>query len=141
MLKSCQYCGRIHDKSFVCQQKQHRIAERQSSRTINNKKIYAFHRSQAWKDMSKDTKQRDGYCCQICVRGLYNPDREFETDDLSVHHIIPVAEDWERKLDGDILLTLCRRHHEMAEKGEIPRAELLRIAEEQEAGLDFQPIG
>lgn len=141
MLKSCQYCGRIHEKQYVCKPKQKRIAERQSSRTANNKKIYDFHRSQVWKEKSLETKQRDGYCCQICIRGMYDPLRKYETEDLSVHHIIPLVEDWDKRLDGEILLTVCRKHHEMAEKGEISKTELLKIAEEQEARLDFQPIG
>lgn len=141
MLRSCQYCGRIHERSYVCPQKQQRIAERQSSRSKNNKRVYDFHRSRAWRDKSEDIKQRDGYCCQICIRGLYDPDRKYETDDLSVHHIIPVSEDWDRRFDDEILLTACRRHHELAEAGKIPRGELLRIAEEQEEKNGFTAIG
>lgn len=132
MLISCSYCGKIHEKSYICPQKQQRIAERQSSRSEKNKRIYDFHRSQAWKNKSLEIKERDKYCCQICIRGLYRAQRKYETENLSVHHIIPVAEDWDRRFDGDILLTTCGRHHEMAERGEIPRDMLLNIAREQE---------
>lgn len=141
MLKSCQYCGRIHEKSYTCPQKRQRLAERQSSRSKENKRIYDFRRSKAWRYKSEDIKERDGYCCQICARGLYGADRKYETEGLSVHHIIPISEDWDRRLDDDILLTVCRKHHEMAEAGTIPRDELLRIAKEQEEGQDFPLIG
>ena len=45
--------------------------------------------------------------------------------DTSVHHIVPLVEDYEKRLDDDNLITLCSRHHEMAEKGDIDRRELL----------------
>lgn len=133
MLKSCQYCGRIHDSQYICPEKSKKIKSRQSYRTEDNKKIYGFHRSQAWKDKSIETRERDSYCCQVCLRGLYDPIRKYETDGISVHHIIPIAEDWDGRLDNDILISLCRRHHEMAEAGEISRDELMRIAKEQES--------
>lgn len=132
MLRSCQYCGRIHDSKYLCPQKQKQIKTRQSYRSKDNQQIYSFHRSHGWKDKSIEIRQRDNYCCQVCIRGLYDPIRKYETDDISVHHIIPIAEDWDRRLNNDILISLCRRHHEMAETGEISRDELMRIAEEQE---------
>ena len=132
MLRSCQYCGRIHDRQYACPEKRKKIKARQSYRTKNNKQIYSFHRSQDWKNKSMEIRQRDNYCCQVCIRGLYNPVRRYETDDISVHHIIPIAEDWDRRLDNDILISLCRRHHEMAEAGEISTEELLQMAKEQE---------
>ena len=141
MLRSCQYCGRIHDREYICHQRQQKILQRQKKRTETNKKIYDFRRSETWKEKSREIKQRDRYCCQICIHGMYEPDRKYETRDLSVHHIIPIAEDWDRRLDTDILITLCRRHHEMAEVGNIPRDELLKIVEEQEKGQEFTAIG
>jgi hypothetical protein len=49
-----------------------------------------------------------------------------------VHHIIPIAEDDSKRLDNDFLITLCEFHHEAAEAGKIPRAELIEMAREQE---------
>lgn len=132
MLKSCQYCGRIHDSKYICERKRQKIKDRQAYRSKGNQQIYNFHRSQDWKNKSIEIRQRDNYCCQVCIRGLYEPMRRYETDDISVHHIIPIAEEWDRRMDNDILISLCRRHHEMADTGEISREELLRIAEEQE---------
>lgn len=138
MLRSCPYCGRIHEKSYICPQKQQRLAERQKK---DGAKETKFRYTKAWKEKREDVKSRDGYCCQLCVRGLYDPDRKYETDDLSVHHIIPIAENWDSRLDDDNLITLCRKHHELAESGGVPRKILFHIAEEQEAGEDYSAIG
>lgn len=141
MLKSCSYCGRIHDSKYVCKQKEQKIRERQSMRSAKNEKVYDFHRSHKWKEKSIVIRERDNYCCQVCIRGLHNPDRRYETDNISVHHIVPIAEDWDNRLDNSNLISLCSKHHEMAERGEINRKELLRIVEEQEIKLDCPACG
>jgi len=45
-------------------------------------------------------------------------------DGLEVHHIVPLAEDFDRRLDDDNLITLCQAHHKAAERGEVDRAAL-----------------
>lgn len=129
MLKSCHYCGRIHDSKHICLQKKEAQKLRQKKKDTPETK---FRYTKQWKDKRESIRVRDRQVCQLCVRGLHNPERIFETEDLSVHHIVPVAEDWDRRLDDYNLITLCPRHHEMAEKGEVKREELSRIAEEQE---------
>ena len=136
MLKACSYCGQIHDSKYICSHKEQAIKNRQSQRTSKNKRIYDFHRSHKWKGKSIAIRERDNYCCQICIRGLHNPERKYETDNISVHHIVPVAEDWEYRLDDENLITLCSRHHKQAEKGKIKRDELQKIAKEQEKRWD-----
>lgn len=131
MLKSCQYCGRIHDASIICEPKATAIAKRQARRSKDNERVARFRYSRAWHAKSKEIRQRDYFCCQICIRGLYDPARQYETDDLSVHHIEPIAEAWGKRLDNDNLITLCRKHHDMAEEGDIPSAKLIKIAREQ----------
>lgn len=141
MLKACSCCGRIHDSKYVCPQKEQSKRERQSQRSKENKRIYDFHRSHKWKNKSLDIRERDNYCCQVCIRGSHNPDRQFETEGVSVHHIVPVVEDWESRLDDDNLITLCSKHHEQAEKGLIGRDELKKVAQEQEDKNDFPVCG
>lgn len=141
MLKACSYCGRIHDSKYMCPQKEQNIKSRQSQRSKANKKVYDFHRSHKWKGKSVAIRERDNYCCQICTRGLYNPDRQYETDNISVHHIVPVAEDWDKRLDDENLITLCAKHHEQAEKGEIKKEELKKIAKEQERKMKCTACG
>ena len=69
--------------------------------------------------------------CQLCCRGLYCDGIRYVSD-VQVHHIVPLAKDYSKKLDGENLICLCPYHHEMAESGEIPENELLLIANEQE---------
>lgn len=141
MLKSCSYCGRIHDSKYICPQKEQSMKNRQSQRSKGNKMVYDFHRSHKWKEKSITIRERDNYCCQICRRGMYQPERQFETDDISVHHIVPIAEDWDSRLDDDNLISLCLRHHEMAERGEIEREVLHEIAKEQENNCNCPVCG
>lgn len=137
MLKACSYCGRLHDSKYMCPQKEARIKERQTHKTEQGKQAKTFHNSKKWQDKREEIKARDNYCCQVCARGSHNPSRQYETEDISVHHIIPLVEDYEKRLDNNNLITLCSRHHEMAEKGGIDRSELLRIAKEQEENFDY----
>lgn len=70
--------------------------------------------------------------CQCCFRLYPGTIYQYQHEELSVHHIIPIAENEKKKLDNRNLITLCRYHHEEAEKGNIARTELLMIAKEQE---------
>ena len=51
----------------------------------------------------------------------YNTNYKYTYKELEAHHIIPLEEDYNKRLDGDNLITLCRYHHELAEKGGISR--------------------
>lgn len=124
MLKSCKYCGRIHESKYDCGKK----PIRKKIRTRQN----SFRSTQAWTRKSIEIRQRDKYLCQICIRKLYGTRQQYNHRNIEVHHIIPVSEDWERRLDNETLLSLCEEHHEAAECGEIPREVLLSIAREQE---------
>ena len=124
MLKSCQYCGRIHDSKFDC--------GKRPQRKRNISEADRFRWTSKWQKKRQEIKERDNFICQICARGMYDPEREFETDNLSVHHMIPVCEDWDKRFDNNNLLTVCERHHVMAEYGEIPREVIKKIICEQE---------
>lgn len=124
MLKSCKHCGKIHDEKFDCGFK------KKSVKKITY--IEKFRWSQKWKNKAEEIKQRDLYMCQICSRKLYDTEVQYNTVDLSVHHIVPLATDFDYRLENDYLVTLCSRHHSMAERGEIPAQELIEIAAQQE---------
>lgn len=49
-------------------------------------------------------------------------------DNLEVHHIIPLAEDFDRRLDDENLITLCQAHHKAAERGDVDRDTLFAVA-------------
>lgn len=126
MLKSCKYCGRLHDFNAVCPHKpkqKYRYSKRKI--TDDNREIYKFRNSKLWQSKRESIKRRDNYLCLACLNGLNGTVKKLNTVGLSVHHIIPLAVDFDKRLDDDNLITLCSLHHEMAESGEIP-AEVLR---------------
>lgn len=125
MLMSCQYCGRIHDSKYICKQK----ASRKKKTTEADK----FRWTIKWQKKREEIKKRDLYLCQICIRELYNTVIKYNTKDLSVHHNIPINEDYDKRLDNDNLLTVCDYHHKMCESGKIPREEVQIIIDEQES--------
>lgn len=71
--------------------------------------------------------ERDKYLCRACLDLLPGTVRRLNNEELSVHHIRPLRTNWEYRLDCGNLITLCRTHHEMAEKGEISAKKLLKI--------------
>lgn len=125
MLKSCQYCGRIHDSKYIC--------EKRASRKKQTTEADKFRWTSKWQKKRDEIKKRDLYLCQICIRELYNTVTKYNTKDLSVHHNIPINEDYNKRLDNNNLLTVCSYHHEMCENGEIPREEVQTIINEQES--------
>lgn len=65
--------------------------------------------------------------CRLCAVGYggepikYNPD-------VSVHHIEPLAEAWDKRLEDNNLICLCSLHHKQAESGGIDKELLKKLA-------------
>lgn len=66
----------------------------------------AFYKSKDWLHVRKVVLKRDGYECRECKR--YGKVVEANT----VHHVIPLAEMYDLKLDRRNLISLCDEHHE-----------------------------
>ena len=113
MYRSCSVCGRIHPENKMCKRSY-------KKNTIESK----FRNTNAWIKKRNQIKKRDRYLCQLCLK-----DNIYTYDNLQVHHIIPLAKDYNKKLDSDNLITLCRMHHEQAEKGIISKEELYELLE------------
>jgi predicted restriction endonuclease len=67
------------------------------------------------------------HLCQICLTGKYDTFFQFNYNQLEVHHIVPIEEDYSKRLDSENLITLCNMHHKMAEDNKISREELQEI--------------
>jgi 5-methylcytosine-specific restriction endonuclease McrA len=119
MLKSCPYCGRIHDPHTVCSKKP--IYNYPSNR--HTSEAGDLRHTNAWKQKSLEVRRRDKFLCRVCLSN-----GELNTKDLSVHHIIPINEQPELCFDNDNLITLCRQHHDEAEDGLIDRDTLRNLA-------------
>lgn len=133
MLRSCGYCGRIHNPREVCAQKMARQRRRyRQYDPLTRTEEQRFRSSHAWTHKSLEIRERDNYCCQACIRGLKGTRRRLEYESVSVHHAVPLSEDFSRRLDNDNLITLCAVHHDMAERGEIKKSDIIAIIREQE---------
>lgn len=125
MLKSCVYCGRIHDAKIICPQKG-KALERQEqiknhARKDRGSKEDRFRHTGDWKKMREHVLHRDRRLCLCCLAGLDGTETRFETHDLSVHHITPLKEDYSKRLDEGNLITVCGYHHEACECGSVSR--------------------
>ncbi len=125
MLKSCQYCQKIHDSKYDCRKKPPKI----NNRSANDR----FRYTSAWQQKRRDIRERDRYLCQVCIRKLYGTTRQFNSESLSVHHANKLNDAYDRRLDDSNLLTLCEQHHRMADDGTIPKEQILAIIAEQQA--------
>lgn len=126
MLKSCSYCGRIHERNYQCPNKPTR-------NKYNLSDADKFRKTWKWTKKSTEIRSRDKGLCQICLRNLYNTQQRYSFETVEVHHIISLQEDLKRGLDNYNLLSVCKYHHNMCETGgEIPRSIQHEIAKEQE---------
>lgn len=119
------YGGRMKHYCTVCRKiHEGKCARQIDFRRTRDSQIDKFRNTQLWRRKSAEIQERDLHCCRVCLKaGLMN------SRDLSVHHIIPMSADFDRRLDNGNLITLCRFHHEQAERKRISRRELLHIAE------------
>lgn len=132
MLKSCAYCGRIHERKYICPQKAAADAQRASRRKLHTEQD-ALRNTNAWKKKSRHIRERDNCMCQACLNGIgFLDGRRITMNNLQVHHIIPLKEDRNKAFDSDNLITLCEQCHKLAEAGTIPRKKLWEIAEQSE---------
>lgn len=120
MKQSCKYCGRIHSIGYICP-----LKPKPKHGQHHDEELRKFRASGAWARVRAEILERDGYRCVVCEARKeprrYNPRR------LSVHHIVPLAEDMSRAEDPDNLVTVCDRHHNEAERGEIARKDLIDL--------------
>ena len=125
MRKSCKYCGRTHAIGHICKDKPRYDKPR-------TKGIDKFRHTRDWLHKRAEIIERDGYRCRLCEEE--RRPRRYNPGTLSVHHIIPMSEDWSRRLDGDNLITLCSKHHEQAERGIYSKEILFELAERPPPG-------
>ncbi len=106
-LISCSKCGRIHPWGKCSAPKNPRPRHYNPEKRTN---IQRFRSSALWQHKAEQIKKRDKYLCRLC---LYN--NLINSRDLSVHHIIPIAEAEHKCLDSDNLITLCKDCHNKVE--------------------------
>lgn len=125
MLKSCTYCGKIHDSHYECPEK-----TRTRTRYCNDTMASHLRSLSRWQKTRDYIRERDHNVCQLCLKNYPGTLRPYETEGLSVHHIDKIEDDSSKAFDEYNLITLCRVHHELAESGEIDKEILRAIAKE-----------
>lgn len=127
MLKSCKYCGRIHDARFHCKQRVDADRDRWAKR--KDEIAQKFRNSMLWKNKRKQVLQRQNYICACCAEEMEGTLDRLNTEDVQVHHIVPIQECYDRRLDDSNLIGVCWLHHEMCESGRISRKKQREIVE------------
>lgn len=114
-LKSCPYCGRIHPTDYNCGKRP--VFKRDTD-------AVAFRNTYAWQRKRAEIMERDKHLCRM---SLYNSKLVY--NDLSVHHIEPLDERYDLRLEDSNLITLNGVWHELAEAGKISRELLHKLAQ------------
>ena len=112
-LVTCKYCGVVP--------RGHQCKHKKSRQKSGDRKSDRFRNTKVWQLKRAEIKQRDRHLCAVCLANLYNTINWLNYKGVEVHHITPMQEDYNRRLDNDNLISLCSYHHHMADKGEIPR--------------------
>lgn len=118
MMKACSRCGKIHESGHKCYANSRNYYQ-------SDPKIRKFRNSGAWHKKAEEIKERDKFLCVVCLKN-----NAYNYRDLSVHHIQPLSENWDLRLENSNLITVCETHHKDCECGKIPRAEQQAIVDE-----------
>ena len=85
-----------------------------------------FRNTAAWQRKRAEIQERDNYLCKVCLTR-----NTITYDSTEVHHIEPLEERYDLRLDDDNLITLCGEDHIKAEKGTINRQVLRALAKSE----------
>ncbi|MEB2270114.1 HNH endonuclease [Bacillus safensis] len=72
---------------------------------VRDKRSTRFYYSKEWRQTRKLVLSRDSFLCQRCLK----QNRVVPAD--TVHHIVEVKQDWNKRLDLNNLVSLCGRCH------------------------------
>ena len=114
--RACSRCGRMHAYDEPCPRK---------------KPAYSYERTGAdrlrftarWKRKSLQVRSDAHWLCEVC-----RDQGKVTTDGLEVHHIEKLRDDPDGLIEDDNLVCLCRKHHKMADDGELTKVYLRGLA-------------
>lgn len=123
-LITCSHCG-VTTRGHNCPYKP-------KAKPKESTEVRRFRNSQAWAKKSAEIKQKAKHLCEVCIDNKYNTINQLNFKNLETHHIEPISDNFNRRLDNHNLVVLCQQHHKMAEKGDIPKDYLFELAEKRE---------
>lgn len=124
MLKACSACGRIHDSSYICDPIRKRKVNRRAQETTEERRL---RNKSLWHKKSLAIRERSYHLCAVC-KAL----GDYRKKDIEVHHIKPLSEDPNGLLEDSNLIALCIDHHKKADRGQISREALYKLARERD---------
>lgn len=120
LLLMCKGCGAptgnrpaICDRCAAKRAEAKREAVRYYDRHLRDKRAAEFYRSAAWRKARADYLRSIGWLCEDCMDEVRAGARALERVNVAtdVHHVVPLAVDWERRLDRTNFRGLCDGHH------------------------------
>ena len=93
---TCSRCG-IVKRGHICDKKPYRKKERDTQAD-------KFRKSKRWTDKSIEIRQKSKYLCSVCIDNKYHTINQFNYNNLSVHHIVPVIENYNLRLENSNLI-------------------------------------
>lgn len=112
LLHQCR-CGKLISQDMrLCKECERKAVKRHTeyNEKRRDKKKAAFYVSAAWRKVRAVALQRFD---RLDIYAYYMQDKIVIAD--MVHHIIPIEEDWERRLDIDNLIPLSNSNHNIIE--------------------------
>ena len=124
-------CGQQHEVGTECPNKYKYKRENSSEQ---NKEVNKFYATKKWKEKREEIKSLDKGICQRCLIkfGIVT------IDNLEVHHIEPLTVKWEKRLQNDNLITLCRNCHRTIDIKNNGRLDFEWKREEEEYDFEFR---
>jgi len=122
MYKACSRCGQIHSTKYNCK---HNKPKWDNSKygTAEERRL---RNTAAWAKKSQEIREQAQYLCEVCRdKGIYN------YNELEVHHITKLREDKTGLLNDSNLICLCVMHHRQADRGEISKEYLTKLANDR----------
>ncbi len=96
------YCSKCTSKA----DKERKEQYKHYARNRKDKEEQRFYNSKAWKVTRQVVASRDNYLCMLCLSN-----KEIESY-YTVHHIVELKEDYDKRIDIDNLICLCQSCHE-----------------------------
>lgn len=122
MYRACSRCGKVHSTKYKCGYNKSKF-DYSKYGTSEERKL---RNTQAWANKSKQVREQAQYLCEVCRdKGIYN------YNGLEVHHITKLRENKEGLLKDSNLICLCVAHHKQADRGQLSKEYLTKLANER----------
>lgn len=119
-LITCSWCFSFHPKGTKCPKKPKTdYKTKKENLDETNQMENKFYSSSAWQKLRASFMRDNGYKCYMCSQLFNKTDIRHYTEAKEVHHIVPIRDCWEKRLDSDNLVCLCREHHYMIHQNNI----------------------